>query len=104
MQFSLAMAEHSFSRLLIPRAGFVCLLLSAAAQCVTAQLETGARVSATTDSTAGERTISLQQPIVEAPAWHSMVTNLPGDWARSAQLTVQPAGLEAVVGIGLSVA
>ncbi len=35
------------------------------------------------------------------PEWHSMITNLPGDWARTGRLCVQPEGLQTIAGIGV---
>ena len=41
----------------------------------------------------------------QAPAWHDMVTNIPGDWVRSARLTFQPRNLPAAAGVaGLTAA
>ncbi len=39
--------------------------------------------------------------VPERPAWHSMVTNLPGDWARLPAKVFQPSGLTTVAGLSV---
>lgn len=38
----------------------------------------------------------------ERPAWHSMVTNLPKDWAMSAKVAFSQESIEPIVGIGFA--
>jgi hypothetical protein len=40
--------------------------------------------------------------VEEMPAWHSMVTNIPKDWATSAKVVVCPESIEPIVGIGFA--
>jgi membrane-associated phospholipid phosphatase len=35
------------------------------------------------------------------PAWHAMVTNLPGDWATFPATVFQPSGITAMAGLGI---
>ena len=46
--------------------------------------------------------VHMQQPDL---AWHDMITNIPGDWVRSARLTFRPQSVPAIAGIaGLTAA
>ena len=38
---------------------------------------------------------------LQGPAWHSMITNIPGDWFRAGQVTFRTKSLPTLVGIAL---
>lgn len=44
---------------------------------------------------------SLRTFPLERPEWHSMITNLPGDWGRAATRTFSVGALPALAGIGV---
>jgi len=37
----------------------------------------------------------------DTPEWHSMVTNLPGDWARSAEMVFQSSSIPVIAGVAV---
>jgi len=44
---------------------------------------------------------STQTPLLSRPEWHSMITNLPGDWGLAATRTASVQALPALAGIGM---
>ena len=53
------------------------------------------------DSTVLSREAEAGSVDVQSPVWHAMITNLPGDWARGAEATIRPAGLQTFAGVAL---
>ena len=53
------------------------------------------------DSTVADKERETEPFRGDIPEWHAMITNLPGDWVRGAQVTVRPAGLQTIVAISV---
>ncbi len=88
------------------RAGLVIVLFTAgmcplAAQEESSSEDLNAPERREADSIAFAEHMRATQPEIQAPAWHAMITNLPGDWAKSASLVVQPKGLQTLAGLGV---